>query len=200
VVPKPVQKPHPPIRIAANSPETAVFAGKTGYPIFVASVTNPLPKMFEQVATYRRSWTEQSAPQNGTASAKQDVSTMFFVHPGENLDYVRKTVEPSIDNYFQSVLGMMTSGSSTQDDVESYRYTAELRKNLESITFEKVVRSMAIFGSSRECIERISALHKELRMNELICWFNPGGLVPHDKVLAAMTRFANEVIPEVQDL
>ncbi len=95
---------------------------------------------------------------------------------------------------------MMTSGSSTQDDVESYRYTAELRKNLESITFEKVERSMAIFGSSRECVERISTLHKELRMNELICWFNPGGLVPHDKVLAAMTRFANEVIPEVQDL
>ena len=200
VVPKPLQKPHPPIRVAANSPETAVFAGKAGYPVFVASVTNPLPKMFEQVATYRRAWTEQPAPHDGDATAKQDVSTMFFVYPGENLDQVRQTVEPSINNYFQSVLGMMTSGSSTQDDVESYRYTTELRRNLESITFEKVECSMAIFGSSRECVKRISTLHKELQMNELICWFNPGGLVSHDKVLAAMTRFADEVIPEVQDL
>jgi len=200
VVPKPLQKPHPPIRVAANSPETAVFAGKTGYPIFVASVTNPLPKMFEQVATYRQSWTERPTQQNCDATAKQDVSTMFFVHPAENLDQVRQTVEPSINNYFQSVLGMMTSGSSTQDDVESYRYTAELRKNLESITFEKIERSMAIFGSSRECVERITTLHKELQMSELICWFNPGGLVPHEKVLAAMTRFANEVIPEIQHL
>src|SRR3954462_10117017 len=34
VVPKPVQKPHPPLRIAANSIETAEFAGEHGYPVF----------------------------------------------------------------------------------------------------------------------------------------------------------------------
>jgi alkanesulfonate monooxygenase SsuD/methylene tetrahydromethanopterin reductase-like flavin-dependent oxidoreductase (luciferase family) len=34
VVPKPWQKPHPPLRIAANSPETAVFAGEQGYSVF----------------------------------------------------------------------------------------------------------------------------------------------------------------------
>jgi alkanesulfonate monooxygenase SsuD/methylene tetrahydromethanopterin reductase-like flavin-dependent oxidoreductase (luciferase family) len=27
VVPKPLQRPHPPLRIAANSPETAAFTG-----------------------------------------------------------------------------------------------------------------------------------------------------------------------------
>ena len=40
VVPKPVQKPHPPLRIAANSPETALFAGEHGYPVFIASPIN----------------------------------------------------------------------------------------------------------------------------------------------------------------
>lgn len=203
VVPKPLQQPHPPIRIAANSPETAVFAGKTGHPIFVASVTNPLPKMFEQVATYRQSW-DDHAPHNGQAThpmyAPQDVSTMFFMHPGESLDQVRQTVEPSIRHYFGSVLGMMTSGTAKQEDMESYRYTAEIRKNLESITFEKVVDSMAIFGPAQTCVDRIHQLHQELNMNELICWFNPGGMVPHEQVKAAMTRFAQTVIPEVKDL
>jgi hypothetical protein len=37
-------------------------------------------------------------------------------------------------------------------------------------------------------------------MNELICWFNPGGLVPHEKVLKAMSRFATEVMPELRPL
>jgi len=59
---------------------------------------------------------------------------------------------------------------------------------------------MAIFGSSRECIARVKELHKELRMNELICWFNPGGMVPHEKVLKAMSRFAAEVMPELRAL
>ena len=63
VVPKPLQKPHPPLRIAANSPDTAVFAGQHHYPVFVASVTNPLPRMFDQVATYRQAWAESSRQQ-----------------------------------------------------------------------------------------------------------------------------------------
>ena len=203
VVPRPLQQPHPPIRVAANSPETAVFAGKTGHPIFVASVTNPLPKMFEQVGTYRQSWDEHT-PHNGRAThpmyPPQDVSTMFFMHPGESLEHVRQTMEPSIQNYFGSVLGMMTSGTTKQEDTASYQYTAEIRKNLESITFDKVTDSMAIFGSSQECVDRIRMLHEKLNMNELICWFNPGGMVPHEHVKAAMSRFATEVMPEVRDL
>src|SRR5262245_8836884 len=41
VVPKPLQKPYPPLRIAANSPETAIFAGEQGYPVFIASPLHP---------------------------------------------------------------------------------------------------------------------------------------------------------------
>ena len=125
---------------------------------------------------------------------------MFFMHPGESLEQVRQTVEPSIRNYFGSVLGMMTSGTAKQEDMESYRYTAEIRKNLERITFEQVVDSMAVFGSAQACADRIRHLHTRLNMNEMICWFNPGGMVPHEQVKAAMSRFAAEVMPEVKDL
>ena len=34
LTPKPVQKPHPPIRIAANSPDTFAIAGRLGLPDF----------------------------------------------------------------------------------------------------------------------------------------------------------------------
>ncbi len=200
VVPKPLQTPHPPIRIAANSPDTAVFAGKAHYPIFVASVTNPLPRMFEQVAGYRRAWAESSMPTYHEAPATPDVSTMFFLHPGESLTQVRGDVEPSLDNYFHSVSAMVRAGARPQGTDESYRYLQDVQKAVENITFEKITETMAVFGSSRECIARVKALHKELRMNELICWFNPGGLVPHEKVLAAMSRFATEVMPELRSL
>src|SRR5262245_22172072 len=200
VVPKPLQKPHPPIRIAANSPDTAVFAGKTHYPILVASVTNPLPRMFEQVASYRKSWAESTLPLGSYSTAEPDVSTMFFLQPGENLAQVRHDVEPSLDNYFHSVSAMVRAGARPQGADESYRYLQDVQKAVENVTFEKITESMAIFGSSQECIAKIKALHKELRMKELICWFNPGGMVPHQKVLAAMSRFAAEVMPEVRGL
>jgi alkanesulfonate monooxygenase SsuD/methylene tetrahydromethanopterin reductase-like flavin-dependent oxidoreductase (luciferase family) len=200
IVPKPLQKPHPPIRIAANSPDTAVFAGKAHYPIFVASVVNPLPRMFEQVVIYRRAWAESTAPADRPSPANPDVSAMFFFHPGENLAQVRRDIEPSLDNYFSSVSAMVRAGARPQGEDESYRYLQDVQKHVENVTFEKITETMAIFGSSRDCIAKVKELHGELRMNELICWFNPGGMVPHKTVLAAMSRFAAEVMPELRQL
>ncbi len=205
VVPKPFQKPHPPIRIAANSPETAVFAGQKQYPMFVASVTNPLPRMYEQVDRYRESWQESQGDSSTDSSASNgedgpNVAAMFFMHPGESLEQVQRDIEPSLRNYFQTVSGMVRAAVDAESGSESYRYLQEVQKNVDSITFEIMTNNMAVFGSSEECIKRITDLHSRLKMKELICWFNPGGKVPHEKVLAAMSRFATEVAPAVQDL
>lgn len=198
--PKPLQKPHPPLRVAANSPDTAVFAGKAHYPILVASVTNPLPRMFDQVASYRRMWQENPTPTYCLAPALPDVSTMFFCYPGESLAHVRGDIEPSLNNYFHSVAAMVRAGARPQGADESYRYLQDVQKVVENVTFEKITESMAIFGSSQECITKIKDLHNELGMTELICWFNPGGLAPHQKVLTAMSRFAAEIMPELRAL
>src|SRR5438093_603896 len=186
--------------IAANSPDTAVFAGKTRSPVFVASVTNPLPRMFEQVATYRQAWAEGSALSGSQASAGPDVSTMFFFYPGESVAQVRRDIEPSLNNYFHSVSQMVRAGAKPQGEDESYRYLQDVQRHIENLTFDKITQTMAIFGSSQECIAKVKELHTELQMNELICWFNPGGLVPHEKVLAAMSRFAAEALPELRPL
>ena len=45
VVPKPVQQPYPPIRVAANSPDTFEMMGQLSLPIFVASQVNPFPRI-----------------------------------------------------------------------------------------------------------------------------------------------------------
>jgi alkanesulfonate monooxygenase SsuD/methylene tetrahydromethanopterin reductase-like flavin-dependent oxidoreductase (luciferase family) len=199
LAPKPMQKPHPPFRVAANSPDTAVFAGKAHYPILVASVTNPLPRMYEQVARYRKAWNESTMPTYRQAPALPDISTMFFFHPGGSLAQVRQDIEPSMQNYFKSVSAMVRAGTQYNND-ESYRYLQEVQKGLDSLTFEKITETIAIFGPPRECIAKVKDLHKELGMNELICWFNPGGMVPHQKVLAAMSRFAAEIMPELRTL
>src|SRR5260370_23387585 len=54
VVPKPLQIPHPPIRLAANSAETFTFAGRHGYPIFAGGPVNPIPVLAERLQVYER--------------------------------------------------------------------------------------------------------------------------------------------------
>src|SRR4029077_17746159 len=54
VVPKPLQRPHPPIRLAANSADTFTFAGEHGYPIFAGGPVNPIPVLGERLEIYKR--------------------------------------------------------------------------------------------------------------------------------------------------
>jgi len=53
VVPKPVQMPHPPVRIAANSPDTFPLAARRRLPIFATPLINPPDKLKEGLAVYR---------------------------------------------------------------------------------------------------------------------------------------------------
>ena len=45
VMPRPVQSAHPPVRIAANSPDTFPFAAARGFPIFATPMINPPDKL-----------------------------------------------------------------------------------------------------------------------------------------------------------
>ncbi len=59
---------------------------------------------------------------------------------------------------------------------------------------------MALYGSPATCVRQIEETYAQCQMDQLICWFNPGGLVPHRRVLTSMRRFAEEVMPAVRTL
>jgi hypothetical protein len=71
---------------------------------------------------------------------------------------------------------------------------------MDSITWEEVDSTMALYGPPETCIQKIRVAYERCRMDQLICWFNPGGQVPHRQVLASMRRFAEEVMPAVRGL
>src|SRR5262245_44970351 len=53
VVPKPVQRPHPPIRVAVHTEESFAHIGDLGLPIYSGTTTTPLPQLREYMAVYR---------------------------------------------------------------------------------------------------------------------------------------------------
>src|SRR6516225_10820724 len=62
VVPKPVQQPHPPLRVACNSADTFETMGRLGYPIFAASQVNPYHRIKDFVAAYDEARTAANYP------------------------------------------------------------------------------------------------------------------------------------------
>ena len=101
-------------------------------------------------------------------------------------------------HYFRTVSHQAKLGQ--RDQGKSYQYLREVRQRFDTVTWDDIDQTMGIYGSPDTCIRKISEAHKQTGMNQLICWFNPGGLVPHTEVLASMRRFAQEVMPAVRSL
>ena len=71
VTPLPVQFPHPPLRVAANTIDTFVHAGRRGLPVLVATHINPPAVLAELLATYRAVRRE-----HGHADTTDDVTVL----------------------------------------------------------------------------------------------------------------------------
>jgi alkanesulfonate monooxygenase SsuD/methylene tetrahydromethanopterin reductase-like flavin-dependent oxidoreductase (luciferase family) len=194
VVPMPVQKPHPPIRIAANSPDTAEFAGLHNHDVMVASPINPMPGFFEHVRKYRA-----ALGRAGHSAESRKVAALFFVCPGNNLEQVRGEFEPSVMHYFRTIGEQARLGGRGQYE-GSYEYLQQVRERAAKMSWEDVCNTMGVFGPPGECIQRINQIYEGSHIGQLVCWFNPGGRIPHRKVMAAMECFASQVMPAVRML
>jgi alkanesulfonate monooxygenase SsuD/methylene tetrahydromethanopterin reductase-like flavin-dependent oxidoreductase (luciferase family) len=185
LTPKPVQKPYPPIRIAANSPETFAIAGREGFPIFASPLINPPDKLREYLAVHRESL---------KPGAKQDVALAFPVHVAESRAQARRECEASLMSFFK-VAGELIKPLANAP-IKSYEAYQQLQARIKQATFESIDREMGIFGDPAYCVARIQALRQEFPMEEFICYFNRGGLIDHATVRHSMELFAREVIPQ----
>lgn len=183
VVPKPLQKPYPPIRLAANSPDTFTIAGRLGLPIFASPLINPPEKLREYLAVHRDALKSE---------ARQDVALMFSVHVSDSREQARRECEASLKNFFRAAGERLRPLGETA--VKGYEAFQQAVAKLERATYEKVER-MSVFGDPVYCRERVRALREEFGMDEFIGYFNQGGLVDYAVVKRSMELFAREVIP-----
>src|SRR5262249_23117372 len=85
VFPRPVQQPHPPIRIAANSQETYTLAGRLGLSIFSTPlIAGSMEKLREYIKAHRTSL---------PAGVKQDAAVAFPVHVAASRAQARRERE-----------------------------------------------------------------------------------------------------------
>jgi natural product biosynthesis luciferase-like monooxygenase protein len=185
VVPKPVQRPHPPIHVAANSPETFELMGRMGLPIFAATHVNSFPKIKEYLPIYRGAREAAGHPNHG-----DDVTVLIPTYVGESAAQVRQDIEPSV------VLWLRTAAARYASRVEAgTQAKPERLERIRGMTYEQACQVMAVFDTPAACVERLHQLREDFNMGRVIVWFNPGGLVPHARVMRSMELFAAKVIP-----
>jgi len=191
VVPKPVQRPYPPIRVAANSDDTFDLMGREGYPIFAASQVNSFNRLRKFLPAYRAARQAAGHPDNGG----EDVSLLMPLYVAENSAEIRRDTEPGIRHLLETIASLYTEGMPKSEG--GARRIMELAQKTRNTTYEQAAASMAVFETPEACVERLQGFREEFNMGCLICWFNPGGALPHEQVLRSMTLFAGKVMPHL---
>jgi alkanesulfonate monooxygenase SsuD/methylene tetrahydromethanopterin reductase-like flavin-dependent oxidoreductase (luciferase family) len=187
VVPKPVQQPHPPLRVACNSLDTFEMAGRLGYPIFAASQVNPYYRIKEFLSVYRQELTGARHPETDN-----NFTLLTPLSVGENEAQIRKEMEPSVRHLLQTASALLDTAVVPEKVASQIRAVAERSRRL---TYDRMSQTMAIFDTPERCVERLAQLHDDFKMGRTICWFNPGGQVPHTRVMHSMELFAAKVMP-----
>jgi alkanesulfonate monooxygenase SsuD/methylene tetrahydromethanopterin reductase-like flavin-dependent oxidoreductase (luciferase family) len=196
LAPRPVQRPHPPIRVAANSLDTLVTAGRLGLPVLLAGHINPLATLPAIVERYRNARRDA-----GHATAPDDVTLLLPVYVGRDAARVRTDVEPGLRRVsavaLRKVRGWLAAAEADPTATAVQARLREFTDRLSSFSYDQYADSMAVFGPPERCAGRLAALRDELGVGRFVAWFNPGGLVPHERVCETMELFAREVMPSV---
>jgi alkanesulfonate monooxygenase SsuD/methylene tetrahydromethanopterin reductase-like flavin-dependent oxidoreductase (luciferase family) len=181
VTPKPYQKPHPPLRVAATSDETYPMVGRLGRPLFVAVRTSSISGLRRSLGGYHEAWRAAGHPGRG------DVALLVPVYVAETARQAREEPEASTRHWFRSIAEALMQSTTRRAEAE----------RLAAVTYEDILAEQVVYGTPEAVAERLAALRAELGFSTLSVWMNVGGLIPHERVLASMRLFAERVAPRL---
>lgn len=191
MVPKPLQQPHPPVRIACNSSESFQLAGERGWRIFSSPVVVPAERLRQDIATYNSLLDEHGTPRRG-----DEIAIMAPVYVAPTHARAREHPEASIMHYFRTLREMYSVPPVTAL-AELFPRMREMQARLQEMTYTHVLDNFAVFGDPAYCIERLQAFKETFGYHQFICWFNTGGKIPHAQVMKSMALFADKVMPYI---
>ena len=189
VVPKPLQRPHPPIRMASNSPDSFDLVGKLGYAIHATPIVVPMLKLRDGVDRYRKSMTANGHPIDGS-----ELSLQIPVFVASSPEKVRTISEPGVTFIIDSIKSTFLNPEA-QRLAATVPAVAELRELHESMTYDRWCDEIGIYGDPDSCIERIRTFEQDFKPWEINCQFNPGGMIESPEVMESFKLFAEEVMP-----
>ena len=184
VVPKPYQKPHPPIWIMVSSETSARRAAERGFNCIVAGTAIHIIQDWLRIYAEVRSEREGQEYKPGECWA---IQRPICVAP--TMEEARKDFEHYI--YRQREYQALYRGEKAKE------YTKYTLGGAEEWTWEILLERAMIAGSPDDVAEQLHEL-EDAGLNHLICWTDVGGF-PHEKAMRTLELFGTRVIPMFKD-
>ena len=189
VVPKPLQKPHPPIYIGAVSPDSFLSAGERGYHVMCPAQVTPLPVIKEMLDSYR-----ERARQSGSVPRASLLLPMFVAQNRSDSESIPRD---SIMSYYETTGRLMAQFTRRKGLPEQFKAYDQVGGLMKDLTYERVLSNFAVCGEPNAVCDRLLRLREELKLDEILAWINIGGL-SHEQVSASMRLIGERVLPQLR--
>jgi alkanesulfonate monooxygenase SsuD/methylene tetrahydromethanopterin reductase-like flavin-dependent oxidoreductase (luciferase family) len=188
VGPRPVQRPHPPLRMAANSDDTFPLAGRLGLPLFVGVRDVDIPELRGLLQAYRTAWQGAGHPGDG------DVFLRLPVHAAATAAAAREEPRANITYFYQRHTELLRSGLGRADTGSAARRQARVDK-VAALTYEEILETRVAFGTAAEVVQRLGRIRDDLGLSGIVAELNPGGLLPLESMRRNLRILTHEVMP-----
>jgi len=193
VIPKPVQKPHPPMWVAVSSPETAIQAAERGIGCLGVSIGTP-QEYQQRVKDYHRV-IKSAEPVGEFVNDQVNGVTFMYVDEDENEARTWGTkLVYTFSHLAAHLIGISnvypTSAYKTPGLLFAIRRPAEER----APGGGGAIREGMAVGTPDRVIGQIK-LWQEIGVDRMVFILNTAEQIPQEKVLNSLRLFAEEVMP-----
>jgi alkanesulfonate monooxygenase SsuD/methylene tetrahydromethanopterin reductase-like flavin-dependent oxidoreductase (luciferase family) len=171
---KPVQKPHPPIWMAASGDPAVRRAARYGFPWLI----NPhasLPNLVRQIELYRTTLAEHGHEPPGQSPMFKEMAV------ADTRDHAIETARPYLEKKYRSYAQWGLDRPMGKDESLS-------------VPFEELLKDRFIVGTPEECSEEIERYRDLLGVNHLLLRLQWPGM-PQRDVLRQIELIGEKVIP-----
>ena len=186
--PKPYQRPHPPVRVAANSADTFPAVGTLGDAVMVAGRAGALKDLIPNIQAYRDAYRAAGHPGRG------EVYLRIPIYVAETEARAREEPEASVMGFYR-VLGARIEASAEQTGARAVERRAERGRGLQTITYEEVLRDKIVVGTPGGVVDRLHQLREEIGFDGILAELNCGGGLPATRAMNSLRMLCEEVLP-----
>lgn len=201
LVPKPIQKPHPPLWLAGTNPETFVLAGEKGLGM-LGFVTGTPEEVAPRISAYK-SAVSKAEPVGEFVN--DQAAVLIQTYCAETREQAYADVEQAVATVGQLAIDLFLPWAQkpAERSAESYRYLTDAMQ--EGATqragqffgdLEERAKSGLLAVGTPDDILSLFRTYDEIGVDQMLTWVQWGGL-PHDKIMRSLELIGKHVVPEL---
>jgi alkanesulfonate monooxygenase SsuD/methylene tetrahydromethanopterin reductase-like flavin-dependent oxidoreductase (luciferase family) len=197
IIPKPIQKPHPPMWVAATNPDTFLLAAERGLGVLCFTLGVELPQVVERLNLYRER-IKHPNPVGQTINNQVSMNIMGLV--GDDARETEEIAREATLWYVRKGFELVSTVAQSANVDESYKYlNTAARFDPAQITrdyyeFLKEGDLVAVGGPDEAL--RVARKYCETGADQVL-FFLQYGAIPHERIMRAIELIGEQVLPEI---